>query len=407
LLALCWFTWAYSANGVARQRAGGWIMGRMDHDSFSLQQVKLRAFDLSERTVRRSRRSAERRLDRWRSRAFFIAQTAITAGLAWLIARNLLGHQLPFFAPIAAIITLGISFGQRLRRGIEVAIGVAVGVAVGDLWRTFFGVGVWQIMGVCALAMSVATLLGAGQLMIIQSGVQSITVTVLASNLGYGVNRWLDAVLGCALALVVATIAPGSPLKKPGSVAASVLLEMADALHAAVLALRSQDTEAADAVLAQARAGEKGLAAFEQASTEGLAVVRQSPFRRRHLSRVTALADLAEPLDHASRNLRVLARRCAIAVWRGEDVPLRYLQLLEQLSEASTFMAGELEEQRLPTAAARDRLLRIGELSAHVEISDSLSATVILAQIRSMTSDLLELTGLSYADARELIPNMD
>ena len=75
--------------------------------------------------------------------------------------------------------------------------------------------------------MSLATLLGAGQLMIIQAGVQSIVVTVLSSNLGYGVNRWLDAVVGCALALVVATIAPGSPLRKPGSVAAEVLREMA------------------------------------------------------------------------------------------------------------------------------------------------------------------------------------
>ena len=377
-----------------------------DHDGFSLQQVKLAAFDLSDRTVRRTRRSAVRRIDRFRSRLFFIVQIAVTAGLAWLVARYVLGHQVPFFAPIAAIITLGFTFGARLRRGIEVAIGVAVGVAVGDLWRYFFGVGTWQIMVVCAIAMSLATLLGAGQLMIIQSGVQSIVVTVLGSNLGYGVSRWLDAVLGCALALVVATVAPGSPLRKPGSVAASVLSEMAAAMNAAVDALRSKDEAAADAVLAQARAGEKGLAAFEEASSEGLAVVRQSPFRRRHLSRVTALAELADPLDHASRNLRVLARRCVIAVWRGQPVPTEYLDLAEELADICRFMAAELEEQRLPTAA-RDRLLWLGEQSAHVRLSHSLSAMVILAQIRSITSDLLELTGLSYAEARELIPDMD
>jgi hypothetical protein len=35
-----------------------------------------------------------------------IAQCSITAALAWLLARQLLGHQLPFFAPIAAIINL-------------------------------------------------------------------------------------------------------------------------------------------------------------------------------------------------------------------------------------------------------------------------------------------------------------
>ena len=105
----------------------------MESDPSSLQRMKLRAFDLSDRTIRRGRASAVRRVDRLRQRAFMIAQCSITAALAWLLARQLLGHQLPFFAPIAAIITLGLTFGQRLRRGVEVAIGVAVGVAVGDL----------------------------------------------------------------------------------------------------------------------------------------------------------------------------------------------------------------------------------------------------------------------------------
>lgn len=371
-----------------------------------MQQMKLRAFDLSERTVRRSRASAGRRVERWQQRAFMITQTAITAGLAWLVARELFGHNLPFFAPVAAIITLGVSFGQRLRRAAEVAVGVTVGVAVGDLWRTFFGVGTGQIMVVCALAMSVATLLGAGQLTIIQSGVQSIVVTVLASNTGYGVDRWLDAVLGCAIALVVATVAPGAPLRRPGSVAASVLREMSTALYAARSALQDNDTEAADAVLAQARAGEEGLAAFDKAASEGLAVVRHSPFRRHQLSRVTALADLAEPLEHASRNLRVLARRCAVAAWRGDRVPIPYLDLIEQLGDTCLFMSGELEGQRLPTAA-RDRLLRIADVSSHLALSESISGVVILAQIRSMTTDLLELTGMDYAEARNLIPEMD
>jgi hypothetical protein len=32
---------------------------------------------------------------------------------------------------------------------------------------------------------------------------------------------------------------------------------------------------------------------------------------------------------------------------------------------------------------------------------------VILAQIRSIVTDLMELTGMEYAEARELIPGMD
>ena len=64
----------------------------------------------------------------------------------------------------------------------------------------------------------------------------------------------------------------------------------------------------------------KGLTALDEAAAEGLAVVRDSPFWRRQLSDVTAFADLYDPLGHASRNLRVLARRSTAVVWRGRDV---------------------------------------------------------------------------------------
>ena len=67
------------------------------------------------------------------AKSFQIAQCAIAAGVAWLIASDLLGHDTPFFAPIAAVVSLGTSYGQRLRRVVEVTIGVAIGVLVGDL----------------------------------------------------------------------------------------------------------------------------------------------------------------------------------------------------------------------------------------------------------------------------------
>src|SRR4051794_1483665 len=182
---------------------------------FSVQRMKLRAFDLSERTTRLGRRSLQQRLDRLRSRAFLISQTAVTAGLAWFLASEMFSHQRPFFAPIAAIICLGGTFGNRLRRGFEIAIGVAVGIAVGDLFVKAFGAGTWQVVLVVAISMSLATLLGAGQLMTTQAGVQSIIVTVLLPDPTQGLARWGDALVGCAVALVVATVAPSSPLRKP------------------------------------------------------------------------------------------------------------------------------------------------------------------------------------------------
>ena len=87
-------------------------------------------------------------------------------------------------------------------------------------------------------------------------------------------------------------------------------------------------------------------------------------------------------------------------------MPTAYQDLMRRLAEALRFIAAELGARRLPTAA-RDRLRGIGEASAHLHLTASISAVVILAQTRSLVADMMELTGIDYLQARELIPEMD
>jgi hypothetical protein len=181
---------------------------------------------------------------------------------------------------------------------------------------------------------------------------------------------------------------------------------MAATLEAAETALRRDDNEAADAVLEQARAGEKNLAALNDAAAEGMAVVRYSPFRRRHLPAVQAYSELYQPLDRANRNLRVLVRRSAVAIWRHEEVPQSYLVLMSSLAETVRFMAAQLMDRHLPTDA-RERLIELAVASSHAKLLNSMSGVVILAQLRSMMADLLQLTGMDYAEARSVMPDMD
>lgn len=371
-----------------------------------VRELALRAFDLSERTARAGRRSAERRVERWRQRAFLIAQCAVTAGVAWWVAHTLLGHEAPFYAAVAAIITLGFSFGQRLSRAVQVGIGVTVGVLVGEVFLHLVGTGTWQIVLVCAVAMSLATFVGAGNLMITQAGVQAIIVTALpAWSSSAPLDRWVDAAVGCVLALLVATIAPSSPIRRPLILAATALKDTAATLRAAATALRDQDPAAADAVLERARGSESALDELDEAAAEGLAVVRSSPFRRGQREQVAAYADLAEPLDRLVRNLRVLARRAVVVTWNGNEVPDSYLTLMDEVAGVMEFMAGEMFARRLPVAA-RPRLERLGEESAHLPLATSLSAVVLLAQSRSMLADLLQLIGVDAATARAAIPDV-
>ena len=63
-----------------------------------------------------------------------ITQCALAAGTAWWVALQVFDHEQPFFAPIAAVISLGLSLSQRWRRSMELVGGVTIGILVGDLF---------------------------------------------------------------------------------------------------------------------------------------------------------------------------------------------------------------------------------------------------------------------------------
>jgi uncharacterized membrane protein YgaE (UPF0421/DUF939 family) len=359
--------------------------------------------ELGARVARRGRSNVQARVLRLKQRSFLICQVAIAAGVAWYIAHDLLGHPRAFFAPVAAIVSLGLSYGQRLRRVGEVTVGVAVGVAVADIFVRIAGTGVWQVTVVVLASMTVAVLLDSSALVVTQAAVQSVVVVTLLPAPSAGFSRWTDAVVGGAVALVAAAVAPQSPLRRPRQEAADALDELAAVLHDTVAAVRASDLEAAEAALARARATDKELGDLRTAAAEGLEIVRSSPFRRRHRATIEMVAELAEPIDRAVRNARVLVRRAAAAVRFDEPVPPSHLDLVEDLAEVIGRLAGTLAH-REPVADLRPDLDRVARESALAGPSQSLSATVILAQVRSILVDLYELTGLDADAAMHRVP---
>src|SRR5437879_7568230 len=111
-------------------------------------------------------------------------------------------HRAPFFAPVAAVVCLGITLGQRLRRVIELIVGVGLGVGVGDLLISAIGTGPWQVAVVVALAMSVAVLLDGGAVITVQSAVSAILlVRLYLTGATSGHKRLLDGLSGAVAGL--------------------------------------------------------------------------------------------------------------------------------------------------------------------------------------------------------------
>lgn len=361
------------------------------------------ASDLPARVAARSRSEARIRTDRLGSRLAFIVQCGFGAALAWWAARDLFAHAMPFFAPVTAIITLGMSYGQRVRRAVEVMIGVALGVLIGDLFSHVFGSGVLQLLFVVMVAMAIASLVGAGLVLTIQAGVQAAIITTLVAAPGQAFTRWLDAVIGGSVALVIGVLVPATGLQRPRQQAARVVEEISAILRESATVIRTGDTALAARTLERARASESMLDELRNLTSEGVAVVRLSPFRRRHLPGAQAIADLLEPLDRTIRNLRVLVRRASVGARRHEVVPPAYVDLVQDLAQSCDDIARELHERHQPVSA-RAGLQRLGERSAAIDPSSGLSGEVMRAQVRSMVVDLLVLTGLPLDEAGSYVP---
>ena len=351
----------------------------------------------------RGRTSLRARRARLRAKSWQIGQCAIAAGVAWTVATAVFHHPTPFFAPIAAVVSLGTSYGQRLRRVAEVTVGVAIGVFLGDLLTHWLGSGGWQIALIVSLAMSFAMLLGQGTLFVNQAAVQAIVVSTLVPTPGAAFVRWTDALIGGGVALVAATVVPRAPLRRPREQAAVVIRKISGLLRAASASILDGDVERSLRVLQEARSTDELVIELRAAADEGISVVRSSPFRRRHRGRVRAMAELVEPLDFALRNTRVLVRRVAVACYRREPIPASYAALLEDLAGCSDAIADELSAGRI-AAAVRDRLVALGRATARVERSSELSAEVVLAQTRSLIADLLAVSGMDPLAATDQIP---
>jgi uncharacterized membrane protein YgaE (UPF0421/DUF939 family) len=142
-----------------------------------------------------------------------ILQTAVAACVAWFLAVLLLGLDRPTFAPIAAVIALGLAVSERGRRAVELTFGVAFGILIADFVVSILGVGAVQAAIVVALAMTVAAFLGRQEIGVKEAAISAmiIMITFRSSDSGFPLDRFLEALIGGGTALLINALLPANP----------------------------------------------------------------------------------------------------------------------------------------------------------------------------------------------------
>jgi uncharacterized membrane protein YgaE (UPF0421/DUF939 family) len=359
--------------------------------------------ELMEQAAEASRAGLRSRRERIIAVARPILQTSVAASAAWLLATELVGHTQPFFAPISAVVTLGLTVGERRRRAVELAIGVAVGIAIADLLVAAIGTGTWQIGVVCGLAMLAATLVGGGPLLASQAGASAVLVATLQPPEGFDFDRALDALVGSGTALAVGSLLlPVDPVRLVRDGLGPVLDRLAAALHAIADALEHRDAREAERALT---AVDRVDALYDHLSATLAAAgdaARISLGRRGTLNRLERYVAAVGEVGLAIENVRALARGAVRAIALDDSIPPEVTAAIRELATSARELGSLLDEGSVkPSREAALRAVRLA--NAVLAETTNLSALHIVGQVRLVAVDLLRAGGMPRAEAQDAV----
>lgn len=330
-----------------------------------------------------------------------IGQLVVAATAAYAIARFALGHDAPLLAATVTISSLGLARDARPLRVAETVVGMVVGILVAELVVLVAGSGWWQLAIALATTLIVARLLSSQPGFSIAAAIQSLIVVVLPAN-APGV-RLLDGAVGGLVALVVTALIPRSPLRRVTADGAALLAAVDNTMATLVQALQRGDRLRAERGLEKARRLQGPLARWQGSVEAGAAIARISPFLQRQRSELARQHTMVTHLDLATRNLRVIARRCAFVA--GEQPRPIIADLLSELRRGIELMAqslGDISLQPAAREALRAVAVRLDPSSAGA--GAGMGDQSLIAGLRPFTVDLLVATGADPDTARALLP---
>lgn len=355
--------------------------------------------------MRAGRSSVEEAAGRLVLGASPMLQTAGAAAGAYAAAFYLLDHEAPFFAPMSAVIALGASRGQHLRRAVEMVFGIAMGIAIADGIVLAIGTGPLQIALICVLAMAGALLLGGGSMLVTQAALSGILVATIENPAGALVpDRFFDGLMGGGVALVFSHLLfPLNPMSIVARASAPVFDQLGAALDEVAEALAAGDSDRAYNALLQARAIDDDVRRFNDALVVGYETVRLAPPRRKARNQLEIYAIAASQVDHAVRNTRVLARACIRLLRRGGPGTEGLSDAVHYLAQAVRSLNIQLEAPGLIGETRRLALIAAGRATSVMSDPDVFALGSVVGQVRSTAHDILRGSGMSAAQSLEAL----
>nr|WP_240942614.1 FUSC family protein [Planosporangium thailandense] len=323
-------------------------------------------------------------------------QTA-AATVAWIIARHLVLHHQPFFAPIAAVVALNAALGERGLNALRLLLGVVVGIVTAELAIGVLGGGYGTLALATFVAMAIARALGGARIVMAQAAASAI-LTVAVANGEVGAQRLVDALIGAGVALVFSQLLfSPEPVALVRRAEAAALAEMADGLELTARALDRNDDTVGEQALGRLRDLRDHLSELGRTRHASSRVVRHSVVWRSRKAPVVRENENAGHLDLLGGSCLMLTRT-AMGVGPGER--RRLVPSVRELAGALAALAKKPGDRSTRQHAA-DRAL---EASRHLVDHDTPSGSALAAAtvaVRMVAADVMVFAGVEPERAGE------
>lgn len=337
-------------------------------------------------------------------------QTAFFATLSWVFCYYVLNDPAPIFAPIVTFVSMGLSRNRELRKAVEMSAGASIGVLIGGLVGQYWGFGAPQLFLLFLICPLIGRLIDRSEMVAFQMAIQSMVVaaTIALMNSGSSTvtafDRFLNAVVGAVFAISATVILPTNVMTRPRRYVTYAILEASKITRRLSKGLLNGDFEEISQLHGRLASLRELLNDGRRALTTAQETAAVSPRAfgsRGALAELDRMLGLVERMHVTLSMMQRQGRGMVTEVGPMVEIaaPMRHAaDLLEQISKG-------IADWKRPTSA-RDQAMRLASTlgpSTLVEDPEDWRSAAMTSMLRAVLVDMLELTGLSMAQARAVL----
>ena len=336
-----------------------------------------------------------------------IGQIVLAAVVSYIFARYVFGHDVPLLAVTVAISSLGFRRDTKPKQVLFTALAMLSGVVLSETLLQTFGTGAIQLAFAILLALMIARLFTSNPAFTITVAIQAALVQLMHTPVTGVYSRALDGLIGGAVALIFVALMPRNPIKLAKQDSKALFLVFRNTLATVAAVLRSPNAELADQALTEIRKTQPLVDDWKSSLESALAISRISPLYRWATKEISQQWQVADGMDLATRNLRVLTRRVEFLV-RDQKPRPQLADLVGKIIIATELLERTSEDFSV-TQKAKKYLRKIPPSldPAVFEPPLTLSESALLLEIWPLYVDLAVAAGIAPGQARSLLPKVD